>query len=141
MTTPDHTPSVLFVCVKNAGKSQMAAALMRRRTGDRVRVYSAGTSPGQALNAESVAALAEVGAPTAGEHPKALDAGLLRSVDRIVILGAEARLPDTGVDPTAIERWLNDEPSDRGITGAERMRLIRDDIDGRVAGLAERLTS
>ena len=132
-------PSVLFVCVKNGGKSQIAAALMRHLAGDRVDVYSAGTLPGGALNAESVTAVEEVGASMAGEHPKPIDPHLLVTVDRVVILGADAVIDPPGRAP--VERWDTDEPSTRGINGAERMRLIRDDIAGRVATLAEDLTA
>lgn len=134
MTTP---PSVLFVCVKNAGKSQMAAALTRHHAGDQVTVHSAGTHPGTVLNAESVAALAEVGATTQGEHPKPLDLALLATVDVIVILGHDAELPDTTAAP--VQRWDTDEPSLRGITGMPRMRLIRDDINTRVITLLQAL--
>lgn len=129
-------PTILFVCVKNAGKSQLAAALMRHRYGDQVQVHSAGTRPGGTLNAESVAALDEVGATTAGEHPKPVDQQLVADADLVVLLGAEVEL-DTGTTPA--QRWTTDEPSSRGIQGIERMRLVRDDIAGRVAGLGEQL--
>lgn len=133
------TPSVLFVCVRNAGKSQMAAALMRHIVGDAVEVHSAGTAPRGVLNAESAAAVAEIGATMAGEEPKPIDPDLLRRVDRVVVLGAEAELePVPGMAGT-IERWVTDEPSQRGVEGAERMRLIRDDIDARVRRLAQDL--
>ncbi|REF30020.1 low molecular weight phosphatase family protein [Calidifontibacter indicus] len=131
------TPSVLFVCVKNGGKSQMAAALMRQYAGEKMTVYSAGTQPGSAVNAESAQAVEEVGATMAGEHPKPIDPTLLDTVDRVVILGGDAVIDPAGTAP--IERWETDEPSARGIEGAQRMRLIRDDIRKRVAALAEDL--
>src|SRR5690606_22279417 len=90
MTTP--RPSVLFVCVKNGGKSQMAAGLMRAATGDSVDVHSAGTVPGGALNAQSVEALLEVGVDISSERPQPIDADLLARVDVVVILGGEARV-------------------------------------------------
>ncbi|UFU02467.1 low molecular weight phosphatase family protein [Ruania suaedae] len=127
---------VLFVCVKNGGKSQLAAALMRARAGDRLAVYSAGTAPGKALNQESVDALAEVGATVEGEYPKAVVPSLLDEVDRVVLLGSEVEL-EPGTAP--VERWETDEPSERGVTGMERMRLIRDDIAARVDRLAAEL--
>lgn len=131
------TASVLFVCVKNGGKSQMAAALMRKVAGNRVAVHSAGTVPGSSLNALSIQALEEVGAPVDGEHPKPIDPQLLRNVDLVVTLGREARV---GTAPgTALENWDTDEPSERGIDGIERMRLVRDDIAARVDALAARL--
>lgn len=129
-----RTPSVLFVCVKNGGKSQMAAALMRKAAGDRIVVHSAGTAPGAALNALSVQALEEVGAPVVGEYPKPIDPQLLSEVDLVVTLGRDAR-----VDAAHVENWDTDEPSERGIDGIERMRLVRDDIAARVDALAARL--
>ncbi|CAN5465133.1 low molecular weight phosphatase family protein [soil metagenome] len=133
-----ETPSVLFVCVKNAGKSQMAAGLMRRAVGDAVQVYSAGTKPGAEVNQLSAEALAEVGVDITGETPKPIDAELIRTVDVVVTLGREAHVePIAG---TSLENWDTDEPSERGIDGIERMRLVRDDIAARVADLAERLS-
>ena len=131
-------PSVLFVCVRNGGKSQMAAGLMRKAAGDRVVVHSAGTEPGARINALSAEALAEVGVDIAGEVPKPVDPELLRAVDLVVTLGREARIDvPAGV---GLRNWDTDEPSERGIDGIERMRLIRDDIDARVHALARELT-
>ena len=130
-------PSVLFVCVKNAGKSQMAAGLMRQIAGDTVNVYSAGTKPGAAVNALSAGALAEVGVDISDERPKPIDAQLLREVDVVVTLGREAHVD--AVSGTRIENWDTDEPSERGIDGIERMRIVRDDIASRVTELASRL--
>ena len=127
-------PSVLFVCVKNGGKSQMAAALMRQRHGDAVDVYSAGTHPGDKLNTQSVASLEEVGASVTGEHPKPIDPALLDSVQRVIILGDEAHIDQPG--SAQVDRWITDEPSTRGIEGRERMALIRDDIATQVDALA-----
>lgn len=130
-------PSVLFVCVKNGGKSQMAAGLMRKLGGDRIDVYSAGTAPGSAINALSAQSLLEVGVDITGEHPKPIDPALLREVDLVVTLGREARVD---VPPgTRLENWDTDEPSERGIEGIERMRLVRDDIATRVQRLAHEL--
>ena len=131
-------PSVLFVCVKNGGKSQMAAALMRQAAGGAVAVHSAGTRPGSALNEGSRAAVEEVGATVEGEHPKPIDPALLDSVDRVVLVGTEAQLERPGT--ASVEVWATDEPSERGIEGAERMRLIREDLAGRVQGLLAELT-
>ncbi|ROR72781.1 low molecular weight phosphatase family protein [Bogoriella caseilytica] len=130
-------PSVLFVCVKNGGKSQMAAGLMRHVAGTAIRVHSAGTRPGSSLNAESVAALDELGADLTGEHPKPIATELLDAVDRVVLIGNEVQLEEVGSAP--VERWVTDEPSERGITGMERMRLIREDLAARVAALYEEL--
>ena len=73
-------PSVLFVCVKNGGKSQMAAGLMRRAAGDSVEVHSAGTKPGGAVNALSAQSLLEVGVDLTGEQPKPIDPDLLARI-------------------------------------------------------------
>jgi arsenate-mycothiol transferase len=130
---------VLFVCVKNGGKSQMAAALMRSLTGADVEVHSAGTRPGDAVNALSAEVVAEVGASMDGEVPTAIDPDLLRSVDRVVVLGSEAVVEAVPGMRGSIETWETDEPSARGIEGVERMRLIRDDIQARCEALLEAL--
>ena len=132
-------PSVLFVCVKNGGKSQMAAALMRRLVGDAVAVESAGTEPGTAINALSAQSLIEVGVDIAHEVPKPVTHGLIAAADLVVTLGKEARVE--AEDGTPVENWDTDEPSLRGVEGIERMRLVRDDIDDRVHRLAARLTA
>ena len=140
--TTDRRPTVLFVCVSNAGKSQMAEALLRRRVGDAVAIHSAGTRPKPVeagVNAESAASVAEVGASMADATPKGIDPDLLRTADRVVILGADAQVePVEGMKAT-IERWETDEPSLRGIEGTARMNIIRDDIDARVGALASEL--
>lgn len=133
-----RTPSVLFVCVKNGGKSQMAAGLMRQLAGDSVIVHSAGTKPGGAVNDLSAEVLQEVGVDITGEQPKLIDYELARDVDLVVTLGREAQL-----DPLPgpqIQNWDTDEPSERGIDGVERMRLVRDDIAVRVRELHTTLT-
>jgi arsenate-mycothiol transferase len=86
------TPSVLFVCVKNSGKSRMAAGLMRKMSGDSVHVYSAGTKPGDGINALSADSLAEVGVDISDETPKPIDAQLLRDVDFVITIGREAHV-------------------------------------------------
>ncbi|MEP7764665.1 low molecular weight phosphatase family protein [Sanguibacter sp. 25GB23B1] len=137
MTT--HRPRVLFVCVKNGGKSQMAAGLLRAVAGDAVDVSSAGTRPGTALNAQSVDALLEVGIDIRDERPRALEPSLVAAADLVVVLGREAEV--VSVDGTPVEMWDTDEPSERGIEGMERMRLVRDDIATRAQQLLPRLTS
>ena len=130
--------SVLFVCVKNGGKSQIAAALMRMKEG--VDVHSCGTKPGSSVNALAAESLDEVGASTEGEYPKGIDPEIVRSVDRVVLLGDEA---DPGLFDTAkrVDVWILDEPSHRGIDGMDRMRLVRDEIAGRVDELYRELTA
>lgn len=131
------TPSVLFVCVKNSGKSQMAAGLMRKIAGDSVYVYSAGTKPGDGINALSAEALAEAGVDISDERPKPVDVQLVRDVDFVITLGREAHVEP--VPGPTFENWDTDEPSERGIDGIERMRLVRDDIAERVADLLTRI--
>lgn len=134
-------PSVLFVCVKNGGKSQMAAALARNHAGDTVDVYSAGTHPGDELNEASRASVAAVGANFAGEYPKPIDPELLRRVDRVVIVGGEAEVGPVDEMRGEIEKWQLDEPSLRGIEGEQRMTMLRDEIDARVQKLLAELVN
>ena len=134
MPESDPIPSVLFVCVK---KSQIAAGLMRKIAGDTVQVYSAGTKPGTAVNDLSAQALAEVGVDITGNTPTLIDPQLVRDVDVVVTLGREARVDP--VPDTRFEYWDTDEPSERGIDGIERMRLVHDDIADRVADLLDRM--
>ena len=117
----------------------MAAGLMRKVAGDRIDVYSAGTSPGAAISAPSAQSLFEVGVDITGEHPKPIDPDLVRDVDVVVTLGREAHVEP--VPGTRFENWDTDEPSERGIEGIERMRLVRDDIATHVQHLAEQLNS
>lgn len=134
---PHAVPNVVFVCARNGGKSQLAAALLRHAAGEAVTVASAGTDPGPSLNALAVESLAELGIDVGDEHPKPLTDEMMRAADLVVVLGAEAHVDgDQGV---AVETWITDEPSERGIDGMERMRLVRDDIRGRVEELRARL--
>ncbi|GAA1677849.1 low molecular weight phosphatase family protein [Citricoccus zhacaiensis] len=133
-------PSVLFICAKNGGKSQMAAALMEHRAAGAVEVHSAGTKPGETINALSAEVIAESGADMSAGHPKPIDPGLLARVDRVVVLGGEANVEPVDGMAGDIETWHTDEPFARGIEGAERMRLVRDDIDARVKALLAELT-
>ncbi|MCE3293796.1 MAG: low molecular weight phosphatase family protein [Arthrobacter sp.] len=131
--TGEKNPAVLFVCSKNGGKSQLAAGLMRQLAGGSVDVYSAGTKPGRDLNPLVVESLAELGVDVAGEHPKPVTDDVLDAVDVVVVLGTEAKLEPRA--KTRFELWETDEPSERGIEGMERMRLVRDDIKNRVQQL------
>ncbi|MCQ4121563.1 arsenate-mycothiol transferase ArsC [Rhodococcus tibetensis] len=133
-----NKPSVLFVCVKNGGKSQMAAGLMRKAAGDSVDVYSAGTKPGTAVNALSAESMLEVGVDITGETPTLVDPQLVRDVDVVVTLGREAHVDP--VDGTRFENWDTVEPSEHGIDGIARMRLVRDDIAARVDQLHSTIT-
>src|SRR6478736_66073 len=108
-------PSALFVCVKNAGKSQMAAGLMRQIAGDTVQVYSAGTKPGTAVNTLSAEALSEVGVDITGQTPKLIDPRLVRDVDVVVTLGREAW--STFPEPASRSGTPMNPPS-AGLTGS-----------------------
>ena len=132
-------PAVLFVCVRNGGKSPMAAGLMRRVAGEAVIVGSAGTAPGTSINALSAQVLAEVGVDITGHRPRPVTDELLRAADLVVVLGHEARVEP--VPGTRFVTWETDEPSERGVDGIERMRLVRDDIATRVEQLAHELTA
>lgn len=131
-------PQVLFVCVRNGGKSQMAAGLMRHAAGGAVAVSSAGTDAGPALNSLSVEVLGEIGIDISGEHTRQLTTQMVADADLVITLGREAMI-DPGEAGTPIENWDTDEPSIRGVDGIERMRLIRDDIAAKVDVLAKRL--
>ncbi len=139
-------PRLLFVCVKNAGKSQMAAGLMRAAAGNSVEVISAGTRPGETVNSLSAESLLEVGVDITDARPRPVTADLIAAADVVVTLGTEARIDDALVaaaaqrrSGTRFETWVTDEPSSRGIDGIERMRLVRDDIAARVDDLRDRL--
>jgi len=83
--------------------------------------------------------IAEVGADMSGEYPKPVDSQLLREVDRVIILGMDAQLEIPTDARGTCERWVTIGPAERGIDGVERMRLIRDDITGRITGLLNEL--
>jgi arsenate-mycothiol transferase len=138
MTETTKTPSVLFVCSKNGGKSQLAAGLMNQLANGTVTIYSAGTKPGQSLNPQAVESLTELGIDISGEHPKPVTDEVLDAADVVIVLGNEAKVePREG---QRLEFWDTDEPSERGIEGMDRMSLVRDDIKARVQKLYAELT-
>ena len=134
-------PSVLFVCVHNAGKSQIAAAIMRQFAGGQVDVRSAGTDPDACVHGASAAAVAELGADMAGQVPTRLTTSMLTEADRVVVLGIEARVDAVSGMRAPIETWVIPDPAERGIHDLERLRLMRDDIAGRVRTLLEQMTA
>lgn len=139
MTTTSMT--LLFVCVHNAGKSQMAAALMRAKSLPNVKVLSGGTDPGSNLNAEARAAVGELGVSMGDEHPKEILSEVFMSVDKIIILGNEAKLaPVAGMNGT-IETWLTPEPGAHAGDKLAQTRIVRDDIVRRIDELAATLQS
>ena len=129
-------PEVLFLCVHNAGRSQMAAALLRRRAGDRVVVHSAGSEPAETLNPAVVAALAEWGIDISGERPKALTDEDAANADVVVTMGCGDSCP---VYPG--KRYIDWELPDPAGLPIEDVRPVRDRIDELVAGLLDELVS
>jgi arsenate reductase len=128
-------PSVLFVCVHNAGRSQMAAAFLRRRAGDAVEVRSAGTTPADEIQQTVRAAMAEVGIDLGDAVPAVLEVEAVEAADVVITMGCGDACP---VFPGKRHLdWELDDPSGRPI---EEVRGIRDDIDRLVASLAAELT-
>jgi arsenate reductase (thioredoxin) len=130
----DDQPEVLFVCVHNAGRSQMAAALLDHRAGGRVRVRSAGTAPAEALNPSVVAAMAEVGLDVTEEFPIRLTDAMARDADVVILMGCGDACP---VYPG--KRYLDWALPDPAGKSVEEVRPIRDEIDRRVRQLVEEL--
>ena len=133
---PDHAPEVLFVCVHNAGRSQMAAALVSHHAGDRVVVRSGGSAPADDLNPAVEAAMLEVGIDlrAAGAHPKRLDEAAVRASDVVVTMGCGDACPFfAGI---RYEDWELDDPAGQDL---ETVRRIRDEIDERVGRLIAEL--
>ena len=131
----ENMPGVLFVCVHNAGRSQMAAALLERHAAGRVRVRSAGSEPADRLNPAVVQAMAEIGIDIAGERPRLLQADAVRASDVVITMGCGDACP---VFPgIRYEDWQLDDPAGKPI---EEVRLIRDEIDARVRRLVGELT-
>jgi arsenate reductase len=125
-------PEVLFVCVHNAGRSQMAAALLARRAGDTVVVRSAGSAPAADVNPVVVEAMAEVGVDlrATGAHPKRLEEAAVRASDVVITMGCGDACP---IFPgTRYEDWVLDDPSGQDLVAVRR---IRDEIDRRVQDL------
>jgi arsenate reductase len=128
------TPSVLFVCVHNASRSQLAAAWLTHLAGDRVEVRSAGSAPAAAVNPAAVAAMAEVGIDIAAETPKVLTVDAVRESDVVITMGCGDSCP---VFPgKRYEDWKLDDPAGQGI---EVVRQIRDEIRARVEALLAEL--
>jgi protein-tyrosine-phosphatase len=128
-------PEVLFVCVHNAGRSQMAAALLDHEAAGRVRVTSAGSQPARQLNPAVVAAMAEIGLDISREHPKPLTTGNVQAADVVITMGCGDTCP---VFPG--KRYLDwDLPDPAGLP-VDQVRSIRDQIRALVAGLLADLT-
>jgi arsenate reductase (thioredoxin) len=128
------TPVVLFVCIHNAGRSQMAAGYLRHLAGDRVEVLSAGSEPGDRINPMAVQAMAEEGIDIAGAQPRVLDPDDVRASDVVVTMGCGDACPY--FPGTRYEDWQLDDPAGRPI---EEVRPIRDEIRRRVEALVAEL--
>ena len=128
------TPTVLFVCVHNAGRSQMAAGYLSHLAGDRVRVLSAGSLPGDAVNPVAVAAMAEEGIDIAREVPSLLSDGDVRESDVVITMGCGDVCP---IYPgKRYDDWDLDDPAGQDL---DAVRRIRDEIRGRVEDLVTSL--
>ncbi|MCU1538310.1 MAG: Protein-tyrosine phosphatase, low molecular weight [Humibacillus sp.] len=127
-------PSVLFVCVHNAGRSQMAAAYLAHLSGGEVDVLSAGSAPADAVNPSAVAAMAEEGIDITAEVPKVLTTEAVRESDVVITMGCGDTCP---IFPgKRYEDWELDDPAGQGL---ESVRPIRDEIKRRVIALLESL--
>ena len=123
----DSVPEVLFVCVHNAGRSQMAAALLERKAGDRVRIVSAGSEPAEALNPAVVEAMEEVGIDISAERPKKLEDEMVRESDVVITMGCGDACP---IYPgKRYEDWDLEDPAGKDLA---TVRGIRDEIETRV---------
>ncbi|EQM74741.1 arsenate reductase ArsC [Microbacterium maritypicum] len=126
----DQKPSVLFVCVHNAGRSQMAAGWLRELAGDRVEVRSAGSMPADQINPVAVAAMREEGIDITTEQPKVLTTEAVQDSDVVITMGCGDACPF--FPGKRYEDWKLDDPAGQGI---ESVRPIRDDIKARVETL------
>jgi len=123
-------PTVLFVCVHNAGRSQMAAGYLQHLAGDRVRVFSAGSAPADSINPGAVAAMAEEGIDITDSTPELLDTETVRNSDVVITMGCGDACP---IFPgKRYEDWVLEDPAGQGI---DTIRVIRDEIKARVIGL------
>jgi arsenate reductase len=129
------TPTVLFVCVHNAGRSQMAAGWLRHLAGDRIEVLSAGSAPAGTINPVAVEAMAEVGIDIAAQQPKLLSDTAVQASDVVITMGCGDACPF--YPGKRYEDWKLDDPAGQGI---ESVRPIRDEIRGRVEALIASLT-
>ncbi|CAM5277930.1 arsenate reductase ArsC [Streptomyces abikoensis] len=127
-------PSVLFVCVHNAGRSQMGAAFLSRLGGDRVEVRSAGSAPAATVNPAVVAAMSELGVDLSAQTPKLLTAEAVRASDVVITMGCGDACP---VFPG--KRYLDWKLADPAGQGLDAVRPIRDEIEQRVRGLLDEL--
>ncbi|GAA2581629.1 arsenate reductase ArsC [Microbacterium sp. NE2HP2] len=130
----DTKPSVLFVCVHNAGRSQMAAGFLRDIAGDRIEVRSAGSMPADQINPTAVQAMAELGIDITAEQPKVLTTEAVQASDVVITMGCGDACPF--FPGKRYEDWKLDDPAGQGI---DAVRPIRDDIRTRIEQLVSEL--
>ncbi|MFD6065156.1 arsenate reductase ArsC [Rhodococcus wratislaviensis] len=129
-------PTVLFVCVHNAGRSQMAAGFLTHLAGDKIEVRSAGSAPADQVNPAAVEAMAELGIDISAEAPKILTADAVRASDVVITMGCGDTCP---VFPGKSYRdWVLEDPAGQGV---EAVRPIRDEIKAKVEALIAELTT
>ena len=134
MTTP-QLPMVLFVCVHNAGRSQIAAGYLRHYAGESIEVRSAGSIPAEKINPAAVEVMAEVGIDITTEQPKLLTTDAVQAADVVITMGCGDACPF--FPGKRYEDWQLDDPAGQGI---DAVRTIRDDIENRVRDLIAELT-
>ena len=134
MTTDNPRPEVLYVCVHNAGRSQMAAGYLRHLAEGRIEVLSAGSMPADQINAIAVEAMLEEGIDITAEQPKILTTEAVQASDVVITMGCGDACPF--FPGKRYEDWKLDDPAGQGI---ESVRPIRDDIRGRIETLVAEL--
>jgi arsenate reductase len=133
-TIAKDVPEVLFVCVQNSGRSQMAAGLLDQRAAGRVHVRSAGSDPAEQINANVVRAMEGIGVDLSKEFPKPLTDEVVRAADAVITMGCGDACP---IYPGKMyEDWEVEDPAEKSI---EEVRAIRDEVDRRVTELLSKL--
>lgn len=134
MTDTNTKPSVLFVCVHNAGRSQMAAGFLRDIAGDRIEVRSAGSMPADQINPTAVAAMGELGIDITAEQPQVLTTEAVQASDVVITMGCGDACPF--FPGKRYDDWKLDDPAGQGI---DAVRPIRDEIRARIEQLVSEL--
>jgi protein-tyrosine-phosphatase len=132
----NELPEVLFVCVHNAGRSQMAAGLVRLRSAGRIHVRSAGSDPADSLNRAVIEAMEEIGVDMSEDFPKPLTDEVVRAADVVVTMGCGDACPIYA--GKRYEDWVIEDPAGQDL---ETVRRIRDDLDARIKALVGELAS
>ena len=133
-TEGKEAPSVLFMCVHNAGRSQMAAGLLKNLAGNRIKVFSAGSKPSNELNPAAVEAMGEIGIDISQNMPMQFDENLMEKVDIVITMGCGDACPI--LPGKSYLDWQLDDPANQKI---EKVREIRDQIERKVCLLIQEL--